>query len=339
MKNAAPGAALGDVLDGGWAMPGAAAACAVAVVALVLYYVASLAVTVAVTAVLFLALVAALVMLVLASRTDLREHINVFIALHATFMVFATLLTADSQCDEKQIHNYDEHYEMQFISTKMLQAKYSRRLECNLLPPLVNMNTAVLIVQVHVTLSVLARDAPERYMQDHMYDLLCYLGVLGFSAVMVFDSQNVTGLENRTHVHLMGVALVVVAVCVMHGLALIGGYIIALSLLSYVYVGFVVLYSVAMLVFMILFVLEEPFAVQSEYAVLLLFFTLSACNLLTLARVVELQRAATAPAVELQPAARSHGGRNILDFVGSVGMLAFVMGLVSMIFLLEYVSM
>ena len=326
-----------DYWQGYWL--GAVLAGSVCVVALTLFFVWSLAAAVVVTAIMFLTLVAMLAILDLAPAlglTDavkLRDHINVFIALHATFAVFGALLTGDSQCDEKVIHNYDEHYNMQFISTKMLQAKYSRRLECNLLPPLVNMNTAALIVQVHVTLCVLARGAPDGYMHGHMHDVLCYLAVLGFSAVMVFDSQNVTGRADRTHVHLMGVALVVVSMGVMHGLALVGAYMI--HLFSRVYLGFVGLYAVSMLVFMILFVAEQPFAVQSEYAVLVLFFTLSACNLFMLARVVELEPRALAEHKQAL-------NRNRLEYVdnfASVVLLVCVMGLISMIFLLEYVSM
>ena len=129
--------------QGYWAAPGAVLAGSVCAVALALFFAWSLAAAVVVTAIMFLTLVAMLVMLDLApalglaAADKLHDHINVFIALHATFAVFAALLTGDSQCDEKMIHNYDEHYYMQFISTKMLQAKYSRRLECNLLPPLV----------------------------------------------------------------------------------------------------------------------------------------------------------------------------------------------------------
>ena len=89
-----------------------------------------------------------------------------------------------------------------------------------------------------------------------------------------------------------------------------------------------------MLVFMVLFAIQQPFAVQSEYAVLLLFFTLSACNLFTLARVVDTQPAAP----QLAPV-QAHSRFAWLDRLVSVSMLTFVIGLVSMIFLIEYLSM
>ena len=86
-----------DYWQGYWL--GAVLAGSVCVVALTLFFVWSLAAAVLASAIMFLALVAMLAILDLAPAlgmmhaVKLRDHINVFIALHATFAVLAALLS------------------------------------------------------------------------------------------------------------------------------------------------------------------------------------------------------------------------------------------------------
>lgn len=204
---------------------------------------------------------------------------NVFLLAHATLMGIALPLLIRDDCNDHTIDSV-ESLGLQFISTKILDAKFSEDMSCVILPSLLIVNVTVLLIQHHVTITVIGEC-------DHILsDMFCYIGVLGFAVVVLFDSQQVSTVRShQEHVHVIGVVLLTVADGMLHALTILSCKLnTGMTTPGQLYVGLETVYIVTLVVFAILFTSHVPGAVQVEYAILVLFYVLSLLNLLILYR-------------------------------------------------------
>lgn len=194
---------------------------------------------------------------------------------HVTFVVLSGFLTSDA-CDDHTISS-DSSLGMEFISTKILHAKYSTELPCVAIPTLLLMNVTVMIIQHHVTLTVL------RKFDNYLSDIFCYMSVLGWVVVVLFDSQRVSEHPSQGHIHIVGVAMLTVGDAMLHAFTILASQMNSKGPSTEQFYSVIELvYLVCLITFMILFAIHSPGAIQVEYAVLVLFFILSCMNLTVL---------------------------------------------------------
>ena len=94
---------------------------------------------------------------------------------------------------------------MDFISTNLLQCKYSDSIGCNLLPSVLLFHVCIITIQIHhtVCLYLLSAGSGPRTVTD----ILCYVSVVGFSMVITFDSEKVSSRSRSEFQHVLGVLL------------------------------------------------------------------------------------------------------------------------------------
>ena len=196
----------------------------------------------------------------------------------------------------------EQHWGMQYISTRFIHCKYSLHATCYILPPVLSVLVSASLLQVHYTWC-LTRSLPGGSRQLGSFlkyvafgDLLCYSAVLGFLIVMLFDSHAVSGQKYSSKVHVSGVVILTVCVLLMHIQCW-------LSLTAFcstnkvqdavqdlkAYEFMEVIYGIFLVVFVTLFLVQAPFAIQFEYCVMACFIILSVANLLTQFRILEIK--------------------------------------------------
>lgn len=155
---------------------------------------------------------------------------------------------------------------LEYISTKLLRCKYSDYAACYILPPTILVNVALIIVQIHHTACLLGH-------HSSYCDVFCYLSVLGFCAVILFDSQRVSVRIHQEYCHVLGVVLLTVSALVLHWLCLdtLKNY------ETYTYIEYI--YAICLIAFIVLFAMNVPAAIQIEYLILVVFYILSIINL------------------------------------------------------------
>lgn len=244
------------------------------------------------------------------SKSDTSTAAYHFIYVNCLLIWFAMLIQVD-QCSIGLYGGHsrilsEQHLGMQYISTRFIHCKYSLHATCYILPPVLSVLVSASLLQVHYTWC-LTRSLPDgsRHVDSFLKyvalgDLLCYAAVLGFLAVMLFDSHAVSGHKYASRVHVSGVVILTVCVLLMHIQCW-------LSLTAFcstnkvqnavqdlkAYEFMEVVYGIFLVVFVILFVVQAPFAIQFEYCVMACFMILSVANLLTQFRILEIQSQST----------------------------------------------
>lgn len=198
---------------------------------------------------------------------------QLFVIPHITFVVLSILALTTNHCDNEQIKTENVHG-MRFISSKLLQAKYSPLPECYILPPMITANVCVLLVQTHLSVTMYTIDRT-------VNDVACYAAAIGMVSVILFDSQTVSGKDPRTHMHLIGVVFLTLGILTLHVSVLVAHHTARYDQLEApsVYGCIEVLYVSAMIAFFATFLLEMDAAVPLEYMVLGCFELLSILNL------------------------------------------------------------
>lgn len=215
-------------------------------------------------------------MLIITNQTLVR----LFTCAHVTFVLLAIPLLTTETCNDHSISS-ESSLGLQYISTRLLYAKFSDRLYCVLLPVMLMINVTVLVIQHHFTIVVL------RECDYLLIDVLCYIAVLGWIVVLLFDSQPVSGHLHQGHIHIVGVAMIALGDAMLHAFVIMSIHIERLVQPRNGYVALQVAYTMCLTVFMILFAMHEPGAIQIEYAVLFMFLLLSCTNLYVLHYYVE----------------------------------------------------
>lgn len=205
---------------------------------------------------------------------------KLFFVPHISFLVLSGITLIGNHCDSGTISSENVHG-LRFISTKLLQSKYSQLQECYVLPPLITANVCVLLAQTHLTVSKLIGP-------NIVNNLACYYAALGMVAVILFDSQTVSARQPRSHMHVSGVVLLTIGTFALHASTFAARLSINSDVLNLcTYKVCEIMYGAILMVFIIMFLLNEDAAVPLEYGVLFLFWLLSVVNLYILAEYEE----------------------------------------------------
>lgn len=198
-------------------------------------------------------------------QKDMHAIFKSFIICNSTFFLLTCLLVS-GECDMKNFESV-KSMRMEYISTKIIQCKYSQYIACYLIPPSLLVNIALIIIQIHHTVELLGSGGM-------LSDTLCYVAVVGFSVVLLFDSQRVSARHGGEAIHASGVVLLAMSAFILHWICVKAS---MSKSLTYEYIE--VAYGLLLAPFMIFFVTNINIAIQAEYAVLFLFFLLSCVNL------------------------------------------------------------
>lgn len=223
------------------------------------------------------AALASVLMLLLAMKEN--SHAKTVIAhvvSNIAFMVSALLVLSSDYCNDQNIGG-DLFLGMKFISTKLLQCKYSVKPECYVLPPLLVVIVSVMTMQLQYGLYIMR--CPVMYIAT----LLSYMSILGFGSVVLFDSMTVSSRQKREFWHASGVVVLCTSSWLYHwmtwrscrsnpGVRVFMATLESLRLIEY-------LYFLCLVMFVSLFLAQNQIAIQIEYAVLVLFSILSILNL------------------------------------------------------------
>lgn len=224
------------------------------------------------------AALASVLMLLLAMKEN--SHAKTVIAhvvSNIAFMVSALLVLSSDYCNDQNIGG-DLFLGMKFISTKLLQCKYSVKPECYVLPPLLVVFVSVMTMQLQYGLYIMR--CPVMY----VVNLMSYMSVFGFSSVVLFDSMTVSSRQKREALHITGVVLLCMSSWLFHWTtwyfgrkSMQEGIIFRKEMDSLK--GLDYIYLLCLVIFVVLFVAQIPAAIQVEYAVLVFFTVLSLLNL------------------------------------------------------------
>jgi hypothetical protein len=195
---------------------------------------------------------------------ELRSIAYCFLLGNLTLAIFSVMLTF-GPCNAGKFES-DSSYGLEFISTKLLRCKYSDYVSCYILPPVILINVALVLVQCHHTACIMGH-------QSSYCDASCYISVLGFSLVVLFDSQRVSEKARLDIYHVTGVGFLTVAALVLHWLCLDNLH----KFNTYAYIEYV--YACCLVLFISLFAMNVPAAIQIEYIILCVFFLLNSINL------------------------------------------------------------
>jgi hypothetical protein len=187
------------------------------------------------------------------------------------------------------------NYHMHFISCDLQRCKYSEHLECIALPILALICHALIVTSTYDTLQTWGGNA------SSFGALLSYLAILGFSGVILFDSQGISSLERNWH--FIGVSVLTLSVWLLHAKCLLElskliSQIDTEDRLKHVtdhtvsarglgtntrrnYTVVEAVYILALTSFGVAFVYGIPMAIQLEYSVLFCVLALAIINAIT----------------------------------------------------------
>jgi hypothetical protein len=157
------------------------------------------------------------VVVVTAMILNRRQHSNAYVliaaftAINLALLVGTILVVSFNYCNDQNIIA-DSSFHMQFISTKLLQCKYSIKPECYCLPPALVVVITCLSVQMIETL---------RLLHFPVMSLALLFGLMqfcGFAGVVLFDSQTVSTKEPREVWHAVSVVLLCFSSWGLHGM-------------------------------------------------------------------------------------------------------------------------
>ena len=262
-----------------------------------------------------------------------------FVAANAALLGEAALTVSFSYCNDKHIEG-DKFMGMKFISTRLLQCKYSDKPECFILPPMLILTVMVVTIQLHYTLHIV------RFPETYLVNLLCYLQVLGFSGVVLFDSMTVSAKNPREAWHAGGVVVLCLSSWVLHWIT--WEYIRTNLLQSDSALATVLetlhsseyVYFVCLVLFLGLFLAQSQLAITVEYAVLFFFLLLSMLNLWIQHQVHCAPFLSTTTQTSDQPVSVTHGVLRYSEWHDpKPACLALVLGLISIgIVIIMYVT-
>lgn len=271
-----------------------------------------------------------LLLCVFMAHIDLKGIAISFLFMNVSFICLMLAMVFNSVCDEKKFDSTDS-LNIQFISTRMLQCKYSPNISCLVLPPAIAVNVTILIIQLHHTTCLLGTH------NRTMCDAFAYIAVLGWVAIMLFDSQRVSDRESREHVHALGVVLLSIGLFALHYISIFsssknrqmaGAANGSFSHIHSAYKAVEALYLVLSCVFFFLFLTGLVQAIIIEYFVFVVVVVLSFLNLAIQAlTVVNMELNSTvAVRAEIRPPLLSSEDRAVMILVASIP-LTFTFGL------------
>lgn len=199
--------------------------------------------------------------------------------MHVGFVILSLLLINDV-CHNDTIVA-ESSMGMQFISTKILHAKYSTDAICVVIPALLLIVVTVMIIQHHFTLTVL------RQCDHFLSDIFCYIAVLGWMVVVLFDSQPMSGHPHQGHIHITGVVLLTIGDAMLHAFTIVSSQQNSTDEIEHFYSISELVYLLFLIAFMFLFTIHHPGAIPVEYGVLVCFFILSGINLFILSIAID----------------------------------------------------
>jgi len=222
------------------------------------------------------------ILILLSSLTLNNLHMTVvaFTILNVTFGGLMLIMVLNDVCDEHRFESI-ESLKIQFISTRLLHSKYSDNIFCSIIPPAITVNVLFIVIQLHHTIYLLYTYHQTLY---SLCDALAWVAVLGWIAVMLFDSQTISDREPRQHVHALGVVLLTIGLLALHYISIFGSTRVTRISSSFphlhrIYKIVEVVYLIVSIVFFVLFLTGMLAAIVLEYFVFLIVVVLGLLNL------------------------------------------------------------